>query len=87
MTGAWTTHGLKEAMRALFKEINVRLEVAGKQTQLMRRLLRTVYRRFQSEHGFQLAMPAMISIVRHQVELGLRSIRRRRSSGTAHARR
>ena len=71
MTGAWTTHGLKEAMRALFKEINVRLEVAGKQTQLMRRLLRTVYRRFQSEHGFRLAMPAMISIVRHQVELGL----------------
>ena len=29
MTGAWTTHGLKEAMRALFKEINMRLEVAG----------------------------------------------------------
>ena len=26
---------------------------------------------FQSEHGFQLAMPAMMSIVRHQVELGL----------------
>lgn len=71
MTGAWTTHGLKEAMRALFKEINMRLEVAGKQAQQMRRLLRTVYRRFQSEHDFKLAMPAMISIVRHQVELGL----------------
>lgn len=71
MTGAWTTHGLKEAMRRLFQDINARTGIASTQTQLMRRLLRTAYRRFQSEHRFRLTSPPMLSIVKHQVELSL----------------
>lgn len=71
MTGAWTTYGLREAMRKLFEDVNARIDTASEQTQSMRRLLRTVYRRFENEHGFQLTQPAMFSIVRHQVELSL----------------
>jgi len=71
MTGAWTTLGLKEAMRRLFEDINSRLHNAGTQTQSMRRLLRTTHQRFQSEHHFKLSYPVMFSIVKFQVELGL----------------
>ena len=71
MTGAWTTYGLKDAMLKLFEDINARIEVAAKQTQAMRRLLRNMHRRFQSEHHFKLPPPPMFSIVKHQVELSL----------------
>ena len=71
MSGAWTTHGLKEAMRILFSDINKRMETVSHQTQAMRRSVRTIYRRFQTDHDFALAQPAMFSIVKYQVELGL----------------
>ncbi len=71
MTGAWTTVGLKEAMRELFEEINQQMEIASNQTQEMRRLVRTIYRRFQTQHGMQLAEPQMLSLIGHQVELNL----------------
>jgi len=71
MTGAWTTIGLKEAMRELFEEINQQMEIASNQAQEMRRLIRTIYRRFQSRHGMQLAEPQMLSLIGHQVELNL----------------
>jgi len=71
MSGAWTTHGLKKAMRILFDDINMRMETVSGQTQSMRRLVRTIYRRFQSEHNFHPVHPTMFSIVKHQVELGL----------------
>lgn len=71
MSGAWTTHGLKEAMRVLFEDINRRMETISTQTQSMRRLIRTIYRRFQSDHDFPVMQPAMFSIVKYQVELGL----------------
>jgi len=71
MTGAWTTIGLKEAMRELFEEINQQMEIASNQTQEMRRLVRTIYRRFQTQHGMQLAEPQMLSLIGHQVELNL----------------
>ena len=71
MTGAWTTYGLKEAMAGLFNDINSRIEVAGNQAQSMRKVLRTVHRRFQSEHHFKLSAPPAFSIVRHQVALSL----------------
>lgn len=71
MTGAWTTLGLKEAMRILFEDIQGRMETISNQTQSMRRLIRTIYRRFQTDHEFPAMQPAMFSIVKHQVELGL----------------
>jgi hypothetical protein len=71
MADAWTTPGLKKAMRILFEEIDQRMQSVSAQTQSMRRLVRTIYRRFQTEHDFQPLQPAMFSIVKYQVELGL----------------
>jgi len=71
MTGAWTTMGLKEAMRHMFDEINQQMEIAANQSQEMRRLVRTIYRRFQTYHDMQLAEPQMLSLISHQVELNL----------------
>ncbi len=71
MSRAWTTAGLREGMRILFEDINQRMEVAGEQTQLMRRLIRGIYRRFETDHDFPSMQLAMFSITRHQVELSL----------------
>lgn len=71
MTGAWTTYGLKDAMLRLFEDINSRIEISARQTQSMRRLLRSIHRRFQSQHQFRLPPPPMFSIVKHQVALSL----------------
>ncbi|MGB5493880.1 MAG: dynamin family protein, partial [Sedimenticolaceae bacterium] len=71
MTGAWTTYGLKDAMGKLFEQISDRIDLAGKQTRAMRRLLRATHQRFQSEHHHKLPVPSMFSIVRYQVELSL----------------
>lgn len=71
MTGAWTTIGLKEAMRQMFDEISQQMETAGNQSQEMRRLIRTIYRRFQTRHDMQLSDPRMLSLITYQVELNL----------------
>lgn len=71
MTGAWTTMGLREAMRVLFDQLNARIEEAGTQAQMMRRILRSTYRYLEREYDFKVAAPAMLSIVRYQVELSL----------------
>ncbi|HDK37997.1 MAG TPA: hypothetical protein ENG92_03160 [Thiolapillus brandeum] len=71
MSGAWTTIGLKEAMRELFDDINRQMEVAGGQSQEMRRLIRTIYRRFQARHEMQLGDPKMLSLISYQVEINL----------------
>ncbi len=71
MSRAWTTPGLKEAMRILFDDINARMETVGQHTAAMRRLIRSIYRRFQTDHDFPPLQPVMFSVVRHQVELGM----------------
>ncbi len=71
MSKAWTTPGLKEAMRILFDDINARMETAGQHAAAMRRLIRGIYRRFQTDHDFPPLQPAMLSIVRHQVDLDI----------------
>ena len=71
MSGAWTTIGLKESMGELFDDINQQMEAAGNQSQEMRRLIRTIYRRFQTRHNMRLGDPKMLSLISHQVELNL----------------
>ncbi len=71
MSGSWTTIGLKESMKELFDDINQQMEIAGNQSQEMRRLIRTIYRRFQSRHNMRLGDPKMLSLISHQVELNL----------------
>jgi len=71
MSTAWTTPGLKEAMRILFDDINARMETVSQYTAAMRRLIRGIYRRFQTDHDFPPLQPAMFSVARYQVELGM----------------
>ena len=71
MSGSWTTIGLKESMKELFEDINQQMEIAGNQSQEMRRLIRTIYRRFQSRHNMRLGDPKMLSLISHQVELNM----------------
>lgn len=71
MTGAWTTIGLRGAMRQLFDDLDQRVETAGIQAQLMRRQLRSTYRHFETEYRIKVPPPHMLSIVRSQVELSL----------------
>ena len=71
MAGAWTTIGLKESMGELFDDINQQMEAAGNQSQEMRRLIRTIYRRFHTRHKMRLDDPKMLSLISHQVELNL----------------
>jgi len=71
MTGAWTTVGLRDGMKLLFDDINRRMEQVAAHTQSMRRNVRAIYRRFETDHNFQLTPPPMYSTVRHQVALGL----------------
>jgi len=71
MTSSWTTLGLKDAIKSLFDEINKRMDESSENTRTMRRLIRAIYRRFQTDHNFQLPPPLMFSIVDYQVKLGL----------------
>ena len=72
MTRAWTTtRGLKEAIRLLFEDINHHMQIASDQSQEMRRLIRTIHRRFETRHQMKLGDPKMFSIISHQVELNL----------------
>ncbi len=71
MVSAWTTNGLRDAMRTLFDEINARLARAGRHARLMRRQLRTAYQHFANEHQYSLPPPVMLSLVCYQVELSL----------------
>jgi len=71
MTGAWTTHGLNEAMRTLVEELRASMRTVNDQTHEARKLLRALYRRFQVDHGVEVSLPTMFSLMRHQVELDL----------------
>ena len=71
MTSAWTTNGLRDAMRALFDEINPRLAEAGRHAKLMRRQLRSTFQHLANEHQITLTPPPMLSIFCYQVELNL----------------
>lgn len=71
MNGAWTTMGLRDGMKLLFDDIHQRMETVAEHTQLMRRHVRAIYRRFETDHGIKVMPPPMYSTVKHQVALGL----------------
>ncbi|MCU7796708.1 MAG: hypothetical protein KZQ75_06215, partial [Candidatus Thiodiazotropha sp. (ex Myrtea spinifera)] len=71
MTNSWTTSGMKTSMKNLFEEIRrVMLNVVT-QSEQTRKLIRSIYRKFQNEHGFAVVQPKMFSIVKYRVELEL----------------
>lgn len=71
MTSAWSTVGLKASMKELFDEINRRMHHGTEAAEAMRRLLRMIYRRFQTDHRFECPHPELFSLTQYQVELKL----------------
>jgi hypothetical protein len=71
MTDNWTTIGLKTNMYQLFEELRADMKVVSKESEQIKKLIRTIYQRFHKEHGFTAAQPKMFSIMRHLTDLEL----------------
>ena len=71
MTNSWTTSGMKSAMKGLFDEIRDNMHGVVTHSEQTRKLIRSIYRKFQNEHGFAVVQPKMFSIVKYRVELEL----------------
>ncbi|MEN8166106.1 MAG: dynamin family protein [Pseudomonadota bacterium] len=71
MSNSWTTRGMKSNMKSLFEEIRHNMQSVVSQSEQTRKLIRSIYRKFQNEHGFAVVQPKMFSIVKYRVELEL----------------
>jgi hypothetical protein len=71
MSENWTTLGLKTNMYQLFEELRRDMMVVRKESDQIKKLIRTIYQRFHDEHGFTAAQPKMFSIMRHLTDLEL----------------
>jgi len=71
MSNSWTTGGMKSAMKSLFEELRHQMQGVVTQSEQTRKLIRSIYRKFQNEHGFAVVQPKMFSIVKYRVELEL----------------
>lgn len=69
MADNWTTLGLQSSMRSLFDDMRGNMQIVVDQSEQARKLIRSIYRRFQNEHGFSVVQPKMFSIMRYRVEL------------------
>ncbi|MDJ0806236.1 MAG: dynamin family protein [Gammaproteobacteria bacterium] len=71
MSNSWTTTGMKSTMKNLFEDIRETMHGIVTQSEQTRKLIRSIYRKFQNEHGFSVVQPKMFSIVKYRVELEL----------------
>lgn len=71
MSGNWTTLGLKTNMQQLFDVMHTEMQVVTKESEQIRKLIRSIYHRFHTEHGFTAAQPKMFSIMRYRMDLDL----------------
>ncbi len=71
MSGNWTTMGLKSNMQVLFDDMSKDMQVVVEQSEQARKLIRSIYRRFQNDYGFAVSQPGMLSIMRYRVDLDL----------------
>lgn len=59
MSGSWTTHGLKSAMKEFFERSKTMLEEVDDYAKGLNRLVSTVYRTFHKEHGIAEIEPVL----------------------------
>jgi len=69
MTGAWSTVKLKKSMKEFFDIINETMESANKHVENVNRLVQTIYRQFNKEHGLTETKPRLFSIVKYKRDL------------------
>ncbi len=71
MRDNWTTLGLQKSMQILLDDLRGRMQQVVERSEDARKVLRSVYNRFQSEHGFAKIQPPLLSVMKHQVEMEL----------------
>ncbi len=69
MTGAWSTMKLKKSMKEFFDIINDTMDTANKHVENVNRLVQTIYRQFNKEHGLTETKPRLFSIVKYKRDL------------------
>lgn len=69
MTGAWTTHGLKNAMQVFFDGARETMDQVSLQAEQTRTLIRATYRKFHEEHGLPAVTPKIFSVDQFNMEL------------------
>lgn len=69
MTGAWTTHGLKNAMQVFFDGARETMDQVALQAEQTRTLIRATYRKFHEEHGLPAVTPKVFSVDQFNMEL------------------
>ena len=69
MTGAWLTLNLKKSMKEFFDIINETMETAHNHVENVNRLVQTIYRQFNKEHGLTETKPKLFSIVKYKRDL------------------
>jgi hypothetical protein len=71
MKGNWTTIGLQQSMQILFDDLRRRMQQVVEQSENNRKIIRSIYSRFQSEHGFPKVPPPLLSTMKHRVDMEL----------------
>ena len=69
MSGSWTTAGMKKGMDTFFTNSNDALEIAGRQADQTYKLVQSIYKKFQDEHGLQIKMPPPFPMKEYEEEL------------------
>jgi hypothetical protein len=69
MSDAWTTHGLRVAMKTLFEGMLESIEKASKKTQEIRGLVQAIYNKFHTDHGLPVQKPLNFSLLEQQSRL------------------
>ncbi len=69
MTGSWTTHGLKDGMKSFFNSAQGMLQEVDEYSKQLNRLVLTVYRKFQKEHGIENVEPVLYTTAEYVKDL------------------
>ncbi|OOZ41938.1 hypothetical protein BOW53_01855 [Solemya pervernicosa gill symbiont] len=69
MVDSWTTVGMKKGMKTLFEGAHDTMERAGEQAEQTRRLIMSIYKKFNEEHGLPVGNPKMFSVSRYKGDL------------------
>jgi hypothetical protein len=69
MSGSWSTAGMKKGMDTFFTSSNDALEIAGRQADQTYKLVQSIYKKFQKEHGLQIKMPPPFPMTTYEEEL------------------
>ncbi|SCZ61926.1 dynamin family protein [Thiohalomonas denitrificans] len=69
MTGSWTTHGLKDGMKSFFDSAQGMLQEVDEYNRQLSRLVTTIYRKFQKEHGIDNVKPVLYVTTKYVKDL------------------